>query len=150
MNASNIRKAQPDDAEALFDIMVRATGTNCSASYPPEIMEIWHKGRTPDGMRKIIITDEFYCLTDDRKPLGFVHFTDTEIVGLCIDPEYHGIGVGTRLFEFAASRIPARPLRVNSSLNAEGFYQKRGCVRVGMGTIRRNDHDIYVVKMELQ
>ncbi|HOB71268.1 MAG TPA: hypothetical protein PLD55_08940 [bacterium] len=45
-----IKRASKDQAERLFEIIVKATETGCTPFYPPEIMEIWHKGRSNEGM----------------------------------------------------------------------------------------------------
>jgi GNAT superfamily N-acetyltransferase len=146
---SNIDKATPDQAERLFDIMVRATDVACSSWYPPEVIRIWHKGRSAEGMADVITGADVYCLSDGDAVRGFVHVGDSEIVGLFVDPDEQGKGYGTELFQFATLKICTRPIVVKATLNAVPFYSKLGCRKVAMEAVRRHDHDIYVERMEL-
>ena len=144
-----IDKATPDQAERLFEIMVRATEVGCSPSYPSEVIAIWHQGRSAEGMLGVIAEVEFYTLVDDGVPRGFVHIGDSEVVGLFVHPDDHRKGYGTDLFCFAMEKIEARPILVLSTLNAVPFYSKLGCHKVATELVRRHDHDIYVERMEL-
>ena len=136
-----IDKATPDQAERLFEIMVRATEVGCAPSYPPEVIAIWHKGRSIEG--------HIYSIQDVGLVRGFVDIGDSEIVGLFVHPDDHGKGYGTDLFRFAVEIIGKRPILVLSTLNAVPFYSRLGCHRVATELVRRHDHDIYVQRMEL-
>ena len=81
-----IDKASPDQAERLFEIMVCATEVGCGPSYPPEVIAIWHEGRSADGMLGVIAEAELYTLVDDDEARGFVHIGDSEVVGLFVHP----------------------------------------------------------------
>ena len=146
---STIDRATPDQADRLFEIMVRATEVGCAACYPPEVIRIWHKGRSAEGMAGVITEADVYCLSDEDAVRGFVHAGDAEIVGLFVDPEHHGKGYGTELFRFATDRIGTHPIIIKATLNAVPFYAKLGCRKVAMESVRRHDHDIYVERMEL-
>lgn len=143
-----ISKASPDQAERLFEIMVRATEIGCAPSYPPEVIAIWHKGRSADGMLGVIADAEIYTLVDDDIPRGFVHIGDSEVVGLFVHPDDHRRGYGRDLFRFAVEKIGTSPILVLSTLNAAPFYAKLGCHKVATESVRRHDHDIYVERME--
>lgn len=145
----NIRKATVNQAERLFEIMVKATEVSCATNYPQEVISIWHKGRSVEGMRSIITKEDIYVLVDDDISRGFVHVGDSEVVGLFIHPDDHHKGYGTDLFNFAISKIKTRPILVLSTLNAVPFYSKLGCHKVRTESVRRHDHDIYVERMEL-
>lgn len=145
----NINKATVDQTECLFEIMMKATEVGCAISYPPEIIAIWHKGRSVDGMHSVITKEDIYTLVDDGVARGFVHIGDSEVIGLFIHPDAHRKGYGTDLFHFAANKIRTRPILVLSTLNAAPFYSKLGCRKVGTELVRRHDHDIYIERMEL-
>jgi GNAT superfamily N-acetyltransferase len=145
----NIDRSAPDQAERLFEIMVRATEVGCSPSYPPEVIAIWHKGRSVEGMLGVIADVDIYTLVDDGIPRGFVHIGDAEVVGLFVHPDDHRKGYGTDLFRFAVDKIGTRPILVLATLNAAPFYSKLGCHKVATELVRRHDHDIYVERMEL-
>ena len=144
-----IESATADQAGRLFDIMVRATELGCAAFYPPEVISVWHKGRSVDGQAGVIAQGGVYVLIDEQVVRGFVHFSDSEVVGLFVHPDDQRKGYGTELFRFAVGKMHARPILVKATLNAVPFYAKFGFRKVGMELIRRHDHDIYVERMEL-
>ncbi len=143
-----ISKATRDQAERLFEIMVKATEIGCAPSYPAEIIQIWHKGRSAEGMAGMIAEGNLYSLGDDGVVRGFVHFSDSEILGLFVHPDDHGKGYGSALFRFAVERIKTRPVVLKATLNAVPFYEKLGCRSVAYELVRRHDRDIYVNRME--
>jgi GNAT superfamily N-acetyltransferase len=143
-----IERSTPEQAERLFDIMVRATRVGCAPFYPPEVIAIWHEGRSPTGMAEVIAGADMHSLIDDTVR-GFVHVDGSEVVGLFVDPDDHGKGYGTELFRFALDRIGARPVVVRATLNAVTFYARFGFRKVGTEAVRRHDRDLYVERMEL-
>ncbi len=129
--------------------MVRATEVGCATCYPPEIMAIWHTGRSAEGMAGVIAEADVFSLVDDDVVRGFVHIGNAEVVGLFVHPDDHRKGYGTDLFRFAVAKIPTRPILIKATLNAVPFYSRLGCRKVGTEAVRRHDHDIYVERMEL-
>jgi GNAT superfamily N-acetyltransferase len=144
-----IDRATADQAERLFEIMVRATEVGCAPDYPPEVIAIWHKGRSAQGMAGVIAQSDVYSLTDGGVIRGFVHIGESEVIGLFVHPDDHGKGFGTELFRFAVDKIGTRPILIKATLNAVPFYLHRGCRKVATESVRRHDHDIYVQRMEL-
>jgi GNAT superfamily N-acetyltransferase len=144
-----IDKATTDQAERVFEIMVRATEVGCSPCYPAEVIEIWHKGRSVEGARGVISKGNHYTLQDDGVIRGFVDFADSEVLGLFVHPDEHHKGYGSELFRFAVEKLSTRPILVKATLNAVPFYLKLGCRKMGAELVRRHDHDIYVERMEL-
>ena len=145
-----IVRATPDRAEELFEIMVRATEVGCGPSYPPEVIAVWHAGRSASGMRTVLEGSDVHALVDDGVARGFVHVEDAEIRGLFVRPDDHGKGYGTDLFRFAVGRIGTRPIVVRATLNAVPFYARLGCAKVATELVRRHDRDLYVERMELR
>ena len=62
--------------------MVAATEIGCAPCYPAEIIRIWHKGRSIEGMASVIAEQNVYSLRDDGVIRGFVHISESEVVGL--------------------------------------------------------------------
>jgi GNAT superfamily N-acetyltransferase len=141
--------ATRDQAERLFDIMVRATEVGCSRSYPPEVIAIWHKGGSAEGMTDVIANADVYSLRDCDSIRGFVNIGDSEVVGLFVQPDHHRRGYGIELFHFATDKIGVRPIVVKATLNGVPFYSELGCHKVTTESVRRHDHDIYIERMEL-
>ncbi len=90
--------------------MVRATEVGCAAFYPPEVISIWHKGRSVEGQAGVIAQGGVYVLIDEQAVRGFVHFRGSEVVGLFVDPDDQRKGYGTELFRFAVGKMHARPI----------------------------------------
>lgn len=143
-----IGKATADQAPRLFEIMLAATEVGGAPFYPREVMRVWHKGRSVEGMRGVIARGDVYSLEVDGAVRGFVHISDSEVLGLFVHPDDHGKGHGTELFRFALDRIPTRPVVLLSTLNAVPFYARLGCRTLATESVRRHDRDIYVVRME--
>lgn len=146
MNAV-ISRATPDQAGRILQIMKRATEDCCSSHYPPEIIAIWHKGRSVEDMAKTIASQFVFSAHDREKLCGFIQLHESRIVGLFVDPELQGKGYGTALFRFAEEAISTRPIRFRSTLNAVTFYEKLGCIKLALNTLRRHDRDIYFQEM---
>jgi GNAT superfamily N-acetyltransferase len=144
-----IDKATPDQAERLFELMVRATEIGCAQFYPQEVLAIWHEGRSAEGQASGIAEGHTYSIQDGGVVRGFVDVGDSEVVGLFVHPDDHRKGYGTDLFRFAVDMIATKPILVLSTLNAVPFYSKLGCRVVATESVRRHDHDIYVKRMEL-
>ena len=53
---------------------------------------------------------------------------------LFVDPDNMGLGVGRALFDYATSKaikLRAKTLLIESDPQAEGFYLRQGCARMG-------------------
>lgn len=144
-----IESVTVDQASRVFGIMVRATELGCAAFYPSEVIAIWHRGRSVEGMAGVIAEGDIYVLIEEQVVRGFVHFRDSEVVGLFVHPDDQRKGYGTELFRFAVGKMHARPILIKATLNAVPFYAKLGCRKVRTELVRRHERDIYVERMEL-
>ena len=127
--------------------MLDSTIKGCSKHYPKEIIDIWHLGRTEEAMGEVINDQKVYVKIDNSNACGFVHFDESEIIGLFINPMFYKQGCGRELFEFSLNQIKNRPIEVYSTLNAIGFYERMGCIRNSPCLVRRHERDIYVEHM---
>lgn len=144
-----ISRAKDGDSIFLFPILVEATEFGCSDFYPAEVLSAWHGGRTAHGMKSFITQEPVYTLSDDGEVKAFIHLGPQDILGLFVHPDEQGKGYGKDLMKFAIKEIQERPIRVAATLNAVDFYAKFGFRKVKLDFIRRNEHDIYVWRMEL-
>ena len=149
MGMNEIIEADSSHAERLFEIHVAATNVAGAAYYPAEIIEIWHKGRSAEGMAKAIAEGNFYSLIDGSEIHGFVEYSQEQLIGLFVDPASQGRGFGSALLQFATKRISSRPAFLKSTLNAVSFYAAHGWSRGATELVRRHERDIYVVHMDL-
>ena len=142
-----LERAQIFDAEEISKLHSIAIENVCSSHYPPEIIEIWNKGRELSGLVSLISSDNFFVVRSNKVIEGFVHFRGNEIIGLFLRLDSIGKGLGRKLFEFAVSEIDQRPVKLLASLNAVEFYKHMGCQANGYIVERRNDRDIYFAEM---
>ena len=158
MNASegfSYRPARSGEAEIIFNIpraSITGLGRHC---YTDEQIKNWMGTRTPAYYEELISNGRIHVCELDRLIVGFVDAVSGEVCRLFLLPEVAGKGVGRRLLEIGI--IQARlnhkgPIRVESTLNAEGFYARFGFRKIkeslfshGTGKI-----PIEVVIMELE
>jgi adenylate cyclase len=149
------REGHPQDGAALLSVHRRAVELIAARSYGPEIAESWVRGLTPEGYGRSMQNGEiFRVATVNSIPVGFCGFKDYEISGLFVDPDYIGLGIGSKLLTDALSILTSRnrtPVRVVSSLNALHFYQLHGFNPVEEDVnITRGGLVIKVVELEWQ
>ena len=73
------------------------------------------------------------------------------MIAVYVDPEAARRGVGAAIMRRAlqtAARGHAGPIRLESTLNAQAFYERFGFREVHRATVRRNQVAIPVVVME--
>ena len=74
------------------------------------------------------------------------------VVAVYVDPPGIRQGVGSALLRHAldqARLAHSGPVRVESTLNAIGFYAKHGFREIGRGTTKRGLVEVPIVRMEL-
>jgi GNAT superfamily N-acetyltransferase len=128
-----IRRAQPQDAEALTEI---AHSAKRYWGYPERWIEAWRSVLTIGS--DFIDSNVAYCAIEESRPIGFYILTG-EPDGLHLDhlwvaPSAMRRGVGRALFEHAvdqAGNLGHRLLLIEADPNAELFYERMGARRVG-------------------
>lgn len=143
-----IRAALADDAASIHAVHTRAVRTLCAPAYDSAVIEGWLRGRTPDRYLTAVAANRMFVAERDDRVVGFCEIAPGELVALFVDPSVAGAGVGRLLLDRAVSLIGAGVIRLESTLNAVGFYETAGFVRRAAGTIRRNDVDVPIVFME--
>jgi len=123
-----IRPADPSDAAPFCDLVARnlhlvavdpsGTGTEAFRSQTSE-----------QAFRRYLASPRYGYLTaqDNGRIVGFIGLRDrSHVMHLFVDPAYQRTGLGRQLWEAARSRDALPSYTVNSSLNAQGFYQALG------------------------
>ena len=100
---STYRKATADDAELLINIY--------NAAFYRDYLKYGMcpgYGKTKEMMAKSITESVKHIILCDEKPVGVISCRQIaakqyEVGCLCIIPEYQGMGIGTKTFQFALS-----------------------------------------------
>ncbi|HEX8072584.1 MAG TPA: GNAT family N-acetyltransferase [Pyrinomonadaceae bacterium] len=132
-----IRKARPEDTEAIGRVHVGAIRRLCAYHYTPAEIEAWAGPRRPDHYVAAIRASEFYVAEDDDALVGFgvLNQTSAEVEAVYVSPEAARRGIGLRLLrqlEARARELCLSALHLNASLNAVPFYERAGYEREGL------------------
>jgi GNAT superfamily N-acetyltransferase len=124
----DIRLATEKDIDDIQLIYKESITEICSLLYSDEIVSQWSKSKTRVHRKEVISKNTLWvCLVED-KLLGFLVVTVGEIIALFVSPRSTGAGVGKALLSFGLDlAAPDKgEIIVESTLNAESFYQKYG------------------------
>ena len=126
-----VSKAKESDAKALKIIADNAVieSVTATASEKEEIIRAIHKHIS----ESIHCENSIFLTVGDPEPVGFILIKDYwNLSDFFVCPKYHGNGVGRTLFNAACDlcRLSSERghIRVNSSLDAVGFYRKLGFI----------------------
>ncbi|OOE88514.1 GNAT family N-acetyltransferase [Salinivibrio sharmensis] len=127
-----IRKANQNDAQAIFDLKSRAILAKCSAHYTEEQLSLWTQGSLSERFITDVV-DTFYVSEIDGQVIGSGKLnTQTGVVdAIFVEPDYSGRGAATKMLQFLehlAKEQSLRLLTLKSTLNAAPFYRACGFV----------------------
>ena len=146
-----IRRATASDAPRIHELHIASVRTLCAPAYAPSILEGWLANRSPNGYLRAIASGGLFVAEAAGQILGFCEGAAGEVRAVFVAPRWAGRGVGTALLSQALAFAMAgasRAVRLESTLNAVGFYERHGFQRVAQSTVRRNDVDVPIVVME--
>ncbi len=126
-----LRRAKPEDNDAIGCVHVRAIKEICASHYAPEEIESWAKPRKPDHYIESIRNKEFYVAEENGAVIGFgiLNQASGEVEAVYVMPEAVGRGIGKeilRKLEEKAQDLGLKSLHLDSSLNAVSFYRSAG------------------------
>lgn len=108
------------------------------------VMRIWYDGnleahdfidkdywdRNFGYVKRALPNAEVYVYEADGFVVGFVGMDEGYIAGLFVDKEYRGMGIGTKLIEFAKEKYDDITLHVfENNYGAVTFYENRGLLK---------------------
>lgn len=139
----SVRKAQPEDAEAICDVHIASVRTLCAKDYTPEQIEAWVGKRFPEKYRNAIanLSETIFVAHKGEEVVGFAWFFEYEVRAVYVHPSYTRQGVGTLLLEAVEREAVAGnidKLKLSASITAERFYQSCGyqAMEHGFHTLR--------------
>jgi len=145
-----IRPATINDAKEMQRIHTSAVTTTCNNFYTEKQINSWLEGRSPEGYHEGINKGEMYVVEDEGKIVGFGHAIPGEVVAVFVDPAFHEKGIGKLILDYGLKIATKdhRKIKVESTLNASGFYEKHGFVKVKDGVCVRNGVEIPTIILE--
>ncbi len=154
MESVVLRPARKGDGEALFDVTRRSVQALARNHYSPEQIAGWMGDRTPDYYESLIAQGQVVVAEYKDTIMGFVDAEPGEVTRLFLLPGIAGSGLGTRLLTIGienARKGHLGPIRVESTINAEGFYRRHGFRTVNRGYFSHGlgGDPIEIVHMEL-
>lgn len=150
----SFRAARRDDAATVFNITQASIRGLAGASYSREQLENWMGERTPAFYEELIARGRMTICLRNGVAVGFVDAEPGEVTRLFVLPETAGSGIRRRLLEIriAQARLGHNgPIRLEATINAEGFYRKYGFRSIGKGHFSHGlgGEPIGIVHMEL-
>ncbi|MBR0641584.1 GNAT family N-acetyltransferase [Plastoroseomonas hellenica] len=149
-----LRPARTGDGAAVFEVTRQSIRALAKGHYSEAQLAGWMGDRTPAYYEDLIAQGRMVVAERDRRILGFVDAEAGEVTRLFLLAEAAGAGLGRRLLEIgiAAARAGhAGPIRLEATINAEGFYRRHGFRTTGRGVFSHGlgGDPIEVVHMEL-
>lgn len=147
-----VRPASEIDAERIHELHVAAVRMLCGLHYSQEIIEGWLANRSAQGYLRGIRSGATIVAELGPQVVGFGEAVPGEVVAVFVDPAYVSRNIGTRLLEHALQLAQADRgiVRLESTLNAVGFYEKFRFLQIERSVVRRNRVEIPIVVMQRQ
>jgi putative acetyltransferase len=136
-----IRAALPEDAEAIHEVHMAAIRGLCSSHYGAAEIDAWCGGRSPSNYLSPIREKVVLVAEVNARIRGFGQLDPKGLIeAVYVHPDHPRQGIGMallRALESCALRLGCKVLRLDSSLNAVGFY-----AAAGYRTVERCTHEI--------
>ena len=153
MNSIVLRPARAGDGASVFAVTHQSISRLGRERYSSDQLLGWMGERTPEDYERSIAKGGMVvaCLGD--QVVGFVDAEPGEVTRLFVLEQAAGQQLGSRLLQIGIEKAQApgvERVRVESTLNAEGFYQRHGFVTLGQGVFSHGvgGAPIAVVTME--
>lgn len=148
-----IRPAIPEDAGWIHELHTNSVQALCKDHYSPEQIAGWLQNRTPQGYLPGIERGEMFVVVEGEYIVGFGHAVPGEVVAVYVAPEWAKRGVGRAILAEGITRARSGhqgAIRLDATLNAQGFYENAGFVEVERKTMKRGNVFLPVIVMELR
>lgn len=151
----SLRPARQGDGHAVFEVTRLSVRALAKHHYSAGQIDGWMGDRTPDYYEALIAKGSMIVAEQHGEIVGFVDAEPGEVTRLFLLEGASGSGLGKRLLEIGAENARAGhrgPIKVESTVNAEGFYQRHGFRTVERGFFSHGvgGDPIEIVHMELR
>lgn len=136
MSQFTVRRFEPKDAQAVYNVISITTHTTNSIVYEPHYIDKFLEWVTPEKLIERASLTHFYVICDRETVVcsGAIgpHLgreDESELLNIYILPEYQGKGLGKMILETLERDeyfLRAKRIVLYSSLNAVKFYRKFG------------------------
>lgn len=149
-----LRPACAGDGAQLFEVTRQSVIGLAKGHYSPAQIDGWMGARTPVYYEDLIARGRMVVAERAGTVVGFVDAEPGEVTRLFLLPDAAGAGLGARLLAIGVETAGADhdgPIKVESTVNAEGFYRRHGFRPVGKGYFSHGigGDPIEIVHMEL-
>lgn len=123
-----IRPLRPGDGADMARLHQRAIMATHEDFYSVEQRRSWCFGLDP-GQYRVPDGGHFDVVEADAAVIAFCDHIADEVVGLYIDPDWQGRGIGSALMRQAEGRMIAlgtMTAKVHAALSSQTFYEKHG------------------------
>ncbi len=124
-----IRKFKDEDALEASDLIRKTLSEENSKFYTNSVIEYMCNEFSPKFLIELSKEREFFVAIENSKMIGTITIINDYIGTVFVNPGYHSKGIGTKLMETIENLAKERKiekLRLQSSINAEVFYEKLG------------------------
>jgi putative acetyltransferase len=134
MQVAAHRPATLTDAVVLFELRRKSIAGLAPKGMPIADAERWAASLTLSGMERKLRAMDIWIAEIDGQAVGWGAIRGDRLEGLYTDPYFAGQGIGTAMLSLLEARMRApsiTSIQAEASLNAEGFYLRRGYVPAG-------------------
>jgi GNAT superfamily N-acetyltransferase len=126
VSSATLRRAGVQDAAAVADVLIRSRQA-AAGSIPPSVHS---EAEVRGWVSTVVIPEREVWLAEDAdgRSLGVLVLERDWVDQLYVDPDFTGMGLGTRLIEVAKSRRPTglQLWTFASNIGAQRFYRRHG------------------------
>lgn len=147
-----IRVAEQEDAEKIFLIHRDSVENLCRRYYSSEQISMWMDGRSPATYLEAIAQKRIFIADDSHSLVGFVEYAPGEIVKLFVRGISAKRGIGDSLMKIALCKAfegGISKVRVESTRNAQSFYERYGFRKDGEGIFSRSGSGVSIEIIKL-
>lgn len=154
MHDMRLRPARQGDGQAVFDVTRLSVQALAKDHYAADQIAGWMGARVPAYYEELIAKGRMVVAERNGAIVGFVDAEPGEVTRLFVLPEVAGSGLGKQLLDIGIDKAReghAGPIRLESTINAEGFYRRHGFRTVGRGHFSHGlgGDPIEIIHMEL-